>query len=284
MLLFERGFRHRLGLIVSGSKSILGWERSPSRPRQAKSSEVRSIERFSLKVGYQTHPGMVRAYNEDSLLVDEELGLFVVADGLGGHRGGKLASSIAVEEIGRFIRAGLNRNEDLIGLIRASVLAAHRAIHERASQDPHLTDMGTTVVAALYNEDRVVVAHAGDSRAYLVMDGSIRQLTQDHTYVADWLEEGRITPEQARLHKAKHGLKIAVGVANFVGPEARHWPIIEDSCLLLCSDGLHDMLEDSEVLEVIESSKSPQEACTRLIGNANWRGGEDNVTVILICR
>lgn len=237
-----------------------------------------------MKVGHQTHPGMVRAYNEDSLLVDEDLGLFVVADGLGGHSAGQVASKIAVEEIGKHIREGMGRGRDLMELMRGAIFSAHRAIHEKASRDPQLRDMGTTVVMALFEEDRVMVAHAGDSRAYYILNGSIRLLTEDHTYVATWLREGRITPEQARLHKGKHGLRLAVGIERFDGPQTSQWPAMEDSCLLLCSDGLHDMVDDRELLHVIETSRSPQEACNRLVGTANWKGGEDNVTVILICR
>ena len=235
-----------------------------------------------MKVGFQTHPGMVRAYNEDSLLVDEELGLFVIADGLGGHSAGQVASKMAVEEIGRHIREGAASDRDTMELISESIFSAHEAIWEKASGDPHLRDMGTTVVMALFDTDRVVVAHAGDSRAYYILNGSIRLLTEDHTYVASWLKEGRITPEQARLHKGRHGLKLAVGIERFDGPQTSHWPAMEDSCLLLCSDGLHDMVDDRELLALVETSRSPQEACNRLVGTANWKGGEDNISVILV--
>ena len=219
----------------------------------------------------------------DSLLVDEELGLFVIADGLGGHSAGQVASKLAVEEIGKCIQEGTQQGRNVMELMREAIFSAHHTILEKASRNPQLRDMGTTVVAAFFDEDRVLVAHAGDSRAYYVLNGSIRQLTEDHTYVATWLREGRITPEQARLHKAKHGLKLAVGIERFDGPEARQWPTMKDSCVLLCSDGLHDMLDDSELLDVIATSRSPQEACNRLVGTANWKGGEDNITVVLIC-
>jgi protein phosphatase len=143
--------------------------------------------------------------------------------------------------------------------------------------------MGTTLVLALFTDDKVVTAHVGDSRAYWIRKGEIMQLTQDHTFVAEWLREGLITKEEARTHGQRHGLIEALGVADEVESEVAVWPREQEGCLLLCSDGLTDMLEDEEILAIVESSSDPDTACSELVDAANSKGGLDNITVILVC-
>ncbi|MGA8833262.1 MAG: SpoIIE family protein phosphatase, partial [Desulfomonilaceae bacterium] len=129
----------------------------------------------------------------------------------------------------------------------------------------------------------LVIGHVGDSRAYSIGKGRMKQLTQDHTFVAEWLREGRITREQARRHHQRHGLTEALGVMKDVEPEITIWPWAGHQCLLLCSDGLTEMIEDEEILTIIESAGNPQQACANLAAEANQKGGRDNITVILVC-
>ena len=144
--------------------------------------------------------------------------------------------------------------------------------------------MGTTVALAFVRGDHLWICHVGDSRAYLVGDGRIHALTRDHTFVAEWLEEGRITPEEARTHHARHGLTMAIGVDNDVEPEVAEARWHNGMCLLLCSDGLTEMLEDSTILEIVQSSGDPDSICSGLVEDAKRRGGDDDITVILVCR
>jgi len=237
-----------------------------------------------LKVGFRTDPGRRREINEDSVLVNKELGLFIVADGMGGHKAGKVAGVIAVDEIRECMSAGLAPGKDLAALLDESVLTANRAIARSSVADPEWRgEMGTTVVAALLNGNRLFVSHVGDSRAYRINDRTIRQLTQDHTFVADWLREGRITPEEARIHPARHGLFMALGLEDDIEPATTEWSWDDFDCLLLCSDGLSDMVEDQQILDIVNGAADPQEACDSLVDKANENGGDDNISVIIIC-
>lgn len=237
-----------------------------------------------MKVGYKTRVGKKREINQDSLLVDQELGLFIVADGMGGHHAGEVASSIAVREVSQSIREGLVLDQDVSILLEESILRAHRSIFGDSMKNHDRRDMGSTVVVAFLRGDHGWICHVGDSRAYLVGNGRIRTLTRDHTFVGEWLEEGRITSEEARTHRARHGLTMALGVDDDVEPEVREVIWHNGQCLLLCSDGLTEMLEDSTILEIIEDSVGPDAACQELVERARKRGGDDDITIILVCR
>jgi protein phosphatase len=236
-----------------------------------------------LKVAYLTDPGKHRPSNEDSLYVGEDIGLFIVADGMGGHNAGEVASKIAVEVTAEFVRVELQTGKEVEEVFREALAHANRSIFEKASVNPAWSDMGTTLSMALTTDHKVVVGHIGDSRAYLIGKGKIEQLTEDHTFVFEWLKQGLITREQARSHDARHGLTEALGVTNEVEVDVAIWPWEKNTCLLLCSDGLTDMIEDEEILAIVESASDPQRACNELVTAANREGGEDNITVILIC-
>jgi len=236
-----------------------------------------------LKAAYLTHPGQERELNEDNLYVDENLGLFVVADGMGGHNAGEVASTIAVTLVPAMIEEGLGNSQNTVELVRRSLSQTNKVVLEKSMNNSAWSEMGTTVVLALFTGDHVVTAHVGDSRAYLIRKGEIRQLTQDHTFVAEWLQEGRITKEQARFHRQRHGLTEVLGVTDEVESEVVVWPWEGEGCLLLCSDGLTDMIEDEEIRAIVQSSDDPQHACNALVDAANQKGGDDNITVILVC-
>jgi protein phosphatase len=237
-----------------------------------------------VKACYKSCVGKKREINQDRFLVDPETGLFVVADGMGGHNAGEIASSMAVSEISHTVREGLKTNPDISALLQDAVLKAHKAIFDDAMKHRDRRDMGTTIAIAVVQDDHVWLCHVGDSRIYMVGHTGIEMLTVDHTFVAEWVEEGRITPEQARAHEARHGLTMALGVDNDVEPEIRKVSWNDGQCILLCSDGLTDMLEDTAILKVVRESADPDLTCAKLLSQAGNRGGDDDITVVLVCR
>lgn len=236
-----------------------------------------------MKVGRRTDTGLRREQNEDNFYADPELGLFIVADGIGGHKAGARASSIAVEVMAEHVRMGLASGQDAATILEASAALANVCILSVSLENSEECEgMGTTVVAALITGDRVVISHAGDSRAYMIEGKTIRQLTQDHTFVAEWVKEGIITPEEARTHEARSGLYMAVGVFDEFETDTAEWPWNPESCLVLCTDGLTDMLLDSEILSIVTQAPDVQQACDILVQRANEQGGDDNVTVVVV--
>jgi protein phosphatase len=234
-----------------------------------------------MEVGFATDRGLKREQNEDSILVDTELRLFIVADGMGGHEAGELASSIAVEEIANHIRKHLCRSivssvvAEAIAQANAEIIRIGAALNDGA-------EMGSTVVLGLIRENRCIISHVGDSRGYLITDCAITQLTHDHSFVADSLRDGTITPEEARVHPSRHGLYSALGIDDDVEFETSEWPWNDDSILLLCSDGLTEILTDHQIAAIVNGAASPQDACDRLVQEANEMGGTDNISVIIV--
>lgn len=236
-----------------------------------------------LRVGYASDPGRCRPTNEDCLHVNEHVGLFIVADGMGGHKAGEVASTLATTVVAQLVQEGLVRASSPEKLLRSAINEANRTILEKSLEETAWSEMGTTVLVALLREENWYIAHVGDSRAYMIADGAIEQITQDHTFVAEWLKEGLITEQEARTHAQRHGLTETLGVTDDadIAIDIRPWK--PKGCLLLCSDGLTDMIEDSEIKVIVESFTNPDQACAQLVEAANRRGGEDNITVILIC-
>lgn len=237
-----------------------------------------------MHVGFKTDRGRSRELNEDNILVDAELGLFIVADGMGGHEDGELASSIAVLEIANHVRNIIDRGREDREVVEEAIIKANSEIIRSARPQVDEARMGSTVVLALIRGDRILISHVGDSRAYMIANGSLKQLTHDHTFVADLLREGSITIEEARNHKSRHGLYAALGVDDEIEFETSEWPFDDQSCLLLCSDGLTEMLPDDRIAAIINRSEDPQEACSLLVEEANQMGGTDNISVIIIRR
>lgn len=233
-------------------------------------------------MGFKTDLGRSREVNEDNILVDTELGLFIVADGMGGHEAGEVASSIAVEEIANYIRDQLGCGKETSVVVEEAIIKANGEIIRNALPLVDEGEMGTTVVLALIAGEQVLVAHVGDSRAYLIANGFMKQLTHDHTFVADWVREGRITVDEARNHASRHGLYSVLGIDDEIEYESVQWPWNQGSSLLLCSDGLTDMLTDDQIMDVVNRTEDPQEACNLLVEEANVRGGADNISVIIV--
>jgi protein phosphatase len=232
-----------------------------------------------------THRGLVREANEDAALVLNELGLWIVADGMGGHPGGDVASRLAVEATADYVR----RHAAHCGEAKKLLLQAIRYANERVRGEvrirPELETMGTTIVALHVGEapeaDATLV-HVGDSRAYLVRDGSLQPLTTDHSYVEERIREGLLTREEARRHPYRHMLSRAVGIEPEVEPDVRSFALRPGDRILLCTDGLTKMIEDEEILALLGTAASQEEACRLLVEAANRRGGADNTTVVVV--
>lgn len=236
--------------------------------------------------------GRVRTRNEDSFRVLPADTLAVVADGMGGHPGGDVASRIAAEAASESLRAhrggeGASPDANLEGELGETmarcVLDAHRAVRREGSERPELEGMGTTLTALLVDAPagRWAVGHAGDSRAYLLRARRLEQLTRDDTWVQAQVEAGRITAEEARHHPASHVLRQCLGLADPPEPRRYGGELRTGDRFLLCSDGLTDMLADDEILRLLQERDDPEEAAGALVEAALERGGVDNVTVVV---
>lgn len=237
--------------------------------------------------------GVIRSHNEDCFDIDPENQVFVVADGMGGHSHGEIASRLAIDAIREFVdRTGdhdatlpfeMDPNLGRHGnRIRAAIRVAHDKVLKAIRQDASLHGMGTTVVGLLLDGDSAAVAHVGDSRAYRVREGKLELLTQDHTWVNEQVVAGFLSEEQARSHPLKNVVTRALGGDAEVDIDVREWPVEEGDLFLLCSDGLTTMLTDDEILARLRSQERTEEICGRLVRDANARGGYDNVSVVLV--
>lgn len=235
-----------------------------------------------MRVGSLTDIGRIRNNNEDALGVDLDRGVFVVADGMGGHNAGEVASKQAVEVI---INAMIEREvgESAADALRRSVATANAQIAAASQSDHSLKGMGTTVVAALVENGHFTIAHVGDSRAYLVRDGRIRQLTEDHSMVAELVKTGVISPEAAETHPYRSAISRSLGQFREVETDTLDLEWLPGDWVLLCTDGLTRFVKPDEILDRIQAGGDPQEVCRHLVDYANERGGRDNITVVLIC-
>ena len=242
-----------------------------------------------------TDVGCVRKHNEDDYLCLPDLGLFVVADGLGGHAAGEVASRIVVDTIREVVAATAGREADWPegfdphlsfnrNRLRLAVTLADQAIADDTVRHPERQSMGSTVVAALLDGPRVTLAHVGDSRAYLVGPGGIRQLTRDHSWVAEQVEAGLLTLAEARIHPFRNVITQALGSGGDLDIGLQELDLQEMERILLCSDGLSGMLSDAGIWEAIQAAPDPQAAVTSLVEQARARGGEDNITAVLVAQ
>ena len=240
------------------------------------SNRVKRIKsrRPAATFGSRTDVGCVRDHNEDSLIVAPPL--FAVADGMGGHAAGEVASEIAITVLSE----KAPRTPDASALGRA-VEDANRAVILAASEKRGRAGMGTTMTAAILQKDRLVVAQVGDSRAYLLHQGKLQQLTRDHSLMADMIEAGRLTPEEARTHPNRTVITRALGSDTRMVPDLYEITVETGDRLLLCSDGLSSMLEDAAIESVLSRTRDPQRCASVLVNEAIAAGGYDNITVIV---
>lgn len=231
----------------------------------------RSIDRY----GLLTDIGRVRTHNEDALLAEPPL--FAVADGLGGHQAGEIASTIAIETL----VANAPLHADSKALARA-IHAANRAVIEAADERAGRSGMGTTLTATIVEGRHIAIAHVGDSRAYLMRNGQLQQLTEDHSMVADMIRLGQLTEEEARFHPNRSVITRALGTDPNMSADTYDIETAGGDRLLLATDGLFGMLRDSEIAEVLGANPDPQDAARALVAAANEAGGQDNITVVVV--
>ncbi len=230
----------------------------------------------------RTDVGRRRRANEDSYAIAAELGYFVVADGMGGHKAGQLASRLAAESAVAALEALEGSAATLTEKLRCTIAAANREIYVAAQSKAEFSGMGTTVVSLLAAEGRVALAHVGDSRAYLIRAGRIRQLTDDHSVVGELVRRREITELAAREHPHRHVLTRAVGVRREVAPDLAELTSAPGDLFVLCSDGLTGLVRDEEIAEAANAEPDLDAICAQLIDLANERGGDDNITVVLV--
>jgi len=252
---------------------------------------------MGLIVGHCTHPGQVRELNEDSYCVltapaisPEIDALLVAADGMGGHQAGEVASGYVVETMEQLFSSSAYRawvdfntqREDYYAAVLKEVLELiNDRLYNKGAIQRELRGMGTTATVALLTGSRLFLGHVGDSRAYLLRNGKLQQLTADHSWVAEQARAGVMSAEQARMHPNKNILTRCLGNSLLVRVDRRIIPIQAGDTLLLCTDGLTGMVGDEEIRETLQKRRQPQAACDYLVDLANQRGGPDNITVLV---
>ena len=252
-------------------------------------------DRAALDVASLSHPGMVRTHNEDSVFVDAESGLAVLADGMGGYSAGEVASGIAVNVISKGMVQELKSGRELSkvdvgsGLTHAALLLqqqialANKGIYEAAQQRPECAGMGTTLVATVFFQNRVSIGHIGDSRCYRLRADRFEQLTHDHSLLQEQIDSGMLTQEQAKYSLNKNLVTRALGIEAVVPADIAEYRVEAEDVYVLCSDGLTDMVDAEVVREIVAAKRSDlAEAAAELIDVANQNGGRDNVSVVVI--
>lgn len=248
----------------------------------------------SLEIASGTDPGMVRSHNEDSIAADASKGLVVLADGMGGYNAGEVASGMATTVIATELQRLIDEHPPYTPvegtgqplahkLLRDQIAKANTSIYQASQSQPQYAGMGTTLVVALFYDNRITVAHIGDSRLYLMRDDAFRQVTKDHSLLQEQIDAGMITPEQAKKSSNKNLVTRALGIDPSVEPEIHDYDARPGDIYLLCSDGLCDMVSDEDIGMALQALGANLKLCVQqLIQMANDNGGRDNVSVILI--
>lgn len=244
----------------------------------------------ALEVATATHAGMVRSHNEDSIAADAESGLAVLADGMGGYNAGEVASGIAVALISTEMKEAIaKRNSGVAGdadaeaLIAEYAAKANAAIFEAAEREPQYSGMGTTLVMAMWYDNRMAVGHIGDSRLYRLRGETFEQITRDHSLLQEQIDSGMISKADARFSQNKNLVTRAVGIEPRVETEIHAYAVEVGDVYLLCSDGLSDMVPDEEIQLTLASLQANLPlAAEQLVQQANDNGGRDNISVILV--
>jgi protein phosphatase len=231
----------------------------------------------------RTDVGIVRSGNEDNYLMLSDRGVFIVADGMGGHAAGEVASEMAVRIISRELGSLRGLTIEQAGeRLREAIRAANDAIFERTLSEHDKRGMGTTATALVLMPQRYLIGQVGDSRAYLLRGGELAQLTKDHSYVQEQVDAGLLTPEQARVHPYSNVITRCVGASVDVTADIYYGTLQEGDILLLASDGLTGMLEDEQLARILQGEGGPEKWVDRMIAEANRRGGLDNITAIIV--
>jgi len=238
-----------------------------------------------MRFGARSDKGIVRKINEDSYrIIFDNAGkpyCFIVADGLGGHNSGEIASKMAVDHVTEYIhKHRYDSASSITDVISNSIKDANNKIYENAKANIKNHGMGTTIIVCLTHGNKVYIGHVGDSRVYLIRNGSIKRLTTDHSYIEELISSGTLTREEAKYHPRKNVITRAVGFSGDVAIDTYESEYMDNDIYLLCTDGLTNKLDESELLDVIEKLSDLQEACDELVKLSNEKGGEDNITVV----
>ena len=231
--------------------------------------------------------GKVRDMNQDSYYIsgeESDLKLYILADGMGGYKGGEIASKLATASVKSYIESNIDNiikdRDEILKLIKSAMEYANMVVYERSKEDAQLEGMGTTLEVCLIYNNKMYIGHVGESRIYRIRKEFMRKLTTDHSYVEKLVKDGTITKEQAHNHPKKNMLTKALGCTIFVEPDVTVKGFIKDDIILMCSDGLTNMIEEDEIYNIIKQDykSAPQ----RLVDKANENGGYDNITAIVI--
>ena len=252
-------------------------------------------EHVALDCATLSHPGMVRSHNEDSVFVDGDAGIAILADGMGGYNAGEVASGIAVNVVSNGILPDLRSGRELSkidvasGLTHAALLlqqqiaAANKGIYEAAQARPECAGMGTTIVTAVFCGNRISIGHIGDSRCYRLRGDKLEQLTRDHSLLQEQIDSGQLTQEQAKYSLNKNLVTRALGIEAIVPADIVEYRVEADDIYLLNSDGLTDMVEPDVIRKVVSEKRTDLAlAAADLIDIANQNGGRDNISVVLV--
>lgn len=233
--------------------------------------------------------GIVRDLNEDNyrLITGHENvpDIFVVADGMGGHSSGEVASGMAVGFAEKYIldnRELFSNEESILSIIKQLMEEANTAIFTKAAESQSNFGMGTTLITAVVLKDKMYVGHVGDSRVYLIRDGKMEKITTDHSYIEELIKNGSLTREEAENHPNKNIITRALGCEEEILIDTLTIEIKENDIFVLCTDGLTNMLKEDEILDIIINEDDPEASCSELVRLANEKGGEDNITVIVV--
>ena len=237
--------------------------------------------------GYKSDRGLLRENNEDSYFVNDKVGGYVVADGMGGYKGGEIASNIAVNTLGKILSHSLQKKQekDIQHIVHKALQKANDEIILMRRRHNELTNMATTVVLSIFINDILYYSHLGDSRAYLYKkEGKLFQLTTDDSLVMEMVKRHMISEDEIRTHNLRNIVTKYLGLTDLELPEVLNCYVGTDDCIILCSDGLTSMLEEKEILSIVKRdiSMGPQYICDTLVDKANNNGGYDNITVIVV--
>jgi protein phosphatase len=239
------------------------------------------MSRLALDIAARSHLGRVRSFNEDSYVADADRGMVAVADGMAEQRGAEVAAKLATTTLVQSLIAGQNLAPR--AATHAAFASANRAIIERARVEPALKGMGTTLALAWFRGDRVSIAHVGDSRVYRWRTGLFERLTTDHSFVQNQLAAGHMTSEEARVSRSRQIVTRALGADDQVAPDLGEHEILPGDVYLLCTDGLHDLVEDADIAAALEVlAPNVELAASTLVTMANDRGGRDNISVVVV--
>lgn len=244
-----------------------------------------------LEIANISDAGKRRPHNEDSTLSDADLGLVILADGMGGYKAGEVASAIAVTAIHASVKSGLKKPQTGGGdapslqseLIKQAIIHSNSEIYKAALKDDQCQGMGTTIIAGLFHDNAVTIGHVGDSRVYRMRNNLFRQITRDHSLIQELIDRGVYTPEEAAENTPRNLVTRALGIDREVQVEVTEDAVLPGDIYLLCSDGLNDMVDDEEIhLTLSKYSANLAQAAEELVRLANVKGGKDNISVILI--